>query len=683
MVVFTERERKILLKLIESSKGLSLIDLKHEIGVSQRTLYREFADLRLYLEQQGVILTNQKGLYKIEGSQEALSTIQDNLLNQKKAYNLSTTSRQNAIVAMLLLSGVEMKINDLALNLEVSKGTIQRDLSEVSQSLEAYGLHLERKKGIGIVVSGPEDIRRYLFCRIVLNEMNEYQFLLRLQGKDESMQNLFALLIPTDLLVKSYQSLTNFVLPDINGVYDRRTISLVLMFALTIYRFSLDCKLTKITDKAVDIKYLGLAYQFLAHLNYQNIGEKLSKEEVNFLAVQLQNSDRQTTFKNLDDINLVLSIQVKEFISLVSTEYGWDFTRNPAFFEKLKYHIESLLKKKMLPLPEGNLTSLKILEQKYCNLVTIISEKWQEVFPEKWLNEYERQLLLLYFANECENQKYRQGLSALVICENGFSTSQILKNRLKHEVPEIGKIDTTKIAKINQVKLANYDIVLTTIELPGFPRDYQVVSPLLLNDEVTKIKKYLKTYQAKYAQLKKVNEQKSALTELTAYQKRINLYTKIATKIRIFHFDNNTNQSLEQVISEVIKLLPTKIIADPEEVANKLIYRINLSPVALPDTHLALVHTSNLAVLEAYVTLCQLHYPIKMLAMDHKEVEVKRFLILLAPFDSATVETQVLGTISSMLVMNNENMTLFEKGTTAEIREFLAAKFLTMLNLKG
>ncbi|MBA1394861.1 transcriptional regulator, partial [Lactobacillus sp. XV13L] len=91
--------------------------MEQQLDVSQRTLYREFADLRPYLEQQGVILINNKGTYQIEGSPSALNKVKNNLINQKKSFHLSASSRQNAIVAMLLLSCTEMKINDLALNL--------------------------------------------------------------------------------------------------------------------------------------------------------------------------------------------------------------------------------------------------------------------------------------------------------------------------------------------------------------------------------------------------------------------------------------------------------------------------------------------------------------------------------------------------------------------------------------
>lgn len=675
MVVFTERQRKILLKLTRSKKGLSLAEIEQQLGVSQRTLYREFAELRLYLEQQGVILANNDGIYQVNGSQRAISQIENSLINQKKTYRLPTSSRQNAIVAMLLLSTAEMKINELALNLEVSQGTIQRDLNDVSQSLSAYGLLLNRKKGVGIVVTGPEALRRQLFCRIVLSEINEYKFLLSLQKKEEIMDNIFALLIPTELLIKSYDSLTKSVLPEIKGISDRQTISLVLIFSLTIYRSSFGCKITKITNENVEIKYLGLVYKFLSEVNHQSS----DKEEVNFLAVQLKNSDQQITHDSFDDMDFSISVQVKEFISLVSTTYGWDFTRNPSFFEKLTDHIESLLKKKQPPLPETNLRSIEQMEQKYQDLAKIIDDKWTEVFPENPLISSERQLILLYFANECESHKYGHRLRALVICENGFSTSQILKNRLIQELPEIDQVDTTKISRLNQIDVANYDLVLTTTDLPGFSREYQVVSPLLLNGEVEKIKKYLKTYQEKYANLAKNDYHSSSLAKLNAIKNKIDLYTGITRDFLVFDLKNKQKQSIDQVINKAVKQLPKDVIADCEHVSQKLIKRINLSPIGLPNSHLALVHTSSSAVRRIYVTVCQLTVPLKMLGMDDHEIDVDRFLIMLAPDDSTSEELHVLGIISSSLVMNNESIKFFETGTTNQLKEFLAQQFLPIL----
>lgn len=682
MVVFTERQRKILLKLTKNKKGLSLTELEQQLGVSQRTLYREFAELRLYLEQQGVILVNKDGIYQINGNQNAIIQIENNLINQKKTYKLSTSSRQKAIVAMLLLSSTEMKINDVALNLEVSQGTVQRDLNDVSKSLLAYGLRLQRKKGVGIIVSGSEKVRRYLFCRIVLSEINEYKFLLSLQKKEEMVDNLFALLIPAELLIKSYDSLIKYVLPEIKGVYDRETISLVLMFSLSVYRNSLNCKITSIANEKVNIKYLGLAYRFLSNLNYQNVSQNITKEEVNFLALQLQNSDQQIGHNNFDEMDLSISVQVKEFISLISTTYGWDFTRNPAFFEKLTNHIKNLLKKKRSLMPETNFASIKMMEQKYQKLGKIIDEKWKEVFPEKKLISSERQLLLLYFANECENHKYGNGLSALVICENGFSTSQILKSRLTQELPEIDKIDTSKIAKLNQVDVANYDLILTTIDLPGFSREYQVVSPLLLNNEVKKIKNYLKTYQYKYSNLTRSTGQDSSLVKLLEKKKKIELYASITLGFLLFDLKNTKDQTLDQVISEAVKSLPKDVVANSEQVTKKILNRINLSPVGLPNSHLAIVHASSSAVRRIYVTACQLNVPINMPSMDNNKIEVNRFLIMLAPEDSTNEELHALGIISSSLVMNNESINLFENGTTNQLQEFLARQFLPILERK-
>lgn len=678
--MFTERQKRILLKLIKNKNGLSLVDLEKRLDVSQRTLYREFADLRPNLEQQGVILNNDKGVYKIDGDNKTLSKIEDNIINQPQHYHLSASSRQNAIAAMLLLSAKEMKMSNIAINLGVSQGTVQRDLKEISQSLKAYGLCLYRKKGVGVIISGSEAVRRNLFCKIVLNEINEYSFLLGLQKKKEKIDNYFAMLIPSELLIKSYEILATYVLPKIRGIYDRQLISLVLMFSTSVYRLSTGNPITQIDDNKVDMKYLGLTYQFLSHLNYSKKIKKITKEEINFLATQLQNSDKQITNNNFDEMSLSTSVQVKEFISLISVAYSWDFTRNPTFFEKLTNHIDGLLKKRQMPMPETNLSTVKVMEEKYQKLSLIINEKWKEVFPKKYLNLSERQLLLLYFANECEKYKFSHKLRALIICENGFSTSQILKSRLSQELPEINQIDTTKITKLNQIDLANYDIVLTTVDLPGFSREYQVVSPLLLNGEVQKIKNYLKTYQYKYSNFNKANYHKSFLAKLLAKKKKVDLYTEIVTETEVFKLLNTEKQSLEQVIKSAIELLPKNVVTNSEQVTQKLVHRINISPIGLPNTHLALVHASSLGVQKSFVAVCQLQIPVKLLSMENQEIQVKRFLILLAPANSATEELRALGAISSSLVINKESMEVFEKGTANQLKEFLAKQFLPILS---
>lgn len=58
-----------------------------------------------------------------------------------------------------------------------------------------------------------------------------------------------------------------------------------------------------------------------------------------------------------------------------------------------------------------------------------------------------------------------------------------------------------------ELDLQKYDLILSTLELKGFSRDYLLVSPLLLDDEINHIHSYIKEYEQKFPAEASVNQQ--------------------------------------------------------------------------------------------------------------------------------------------------------------------------------
>ena len=65
-----------------------------------------------------------------------------------------------------------------------------------------------------------------------------------------------------------------------------------------------------------------------------------------------------------------------------------------------------------------------------------------------------------------------------------------------------------------------------------------------------------------------------------------------------------------------------------------------------------------------------------MQAMDQRLIAVKRMLVLLAPENMSQIEQDALGTISSMIIMNDDTLTLFEQGDQKTLQSELAKRFL-------
>ncbi|WP_241689813.1 PTS sugar transporter subunit IIA [Ligilactobacillus salivarius] len=104
--------------------------------------------------------------------------------------------------------------------------------------------------------------------------------------------------------------------------------------------------------------------------------------------------------------------------------------------------------------------------------------------------------------------------------------------------------------------------------------------------------------------------------------------------------------------------------------------RIDLAPIGIPNSNMALLHTSSPEVKRCYFTVIDLDQSLKMKAMDQTEIEVSRMLLMLGPERLSDIEQDVMGMVSSMIVMSDDTLKLFATGTKEELQNAIAVRFL-------
>lgn len=97
------------------------------------------------------------------------------------------------------------------------------------------------------------------------------------------------------------------------------------------------------------------------------------------------------------------------------------------------------------------------------------------------------------------------------------------------------------------------------------------------------------------------------------------------------------------------------LIKNKLSVAKRLLKRIRLAPVGIPNSHLALLHTSSPDITRCSFTIFDLDNEITLAAMDHNEIQVKRILLMLGPEDLSEVEQGVV-----LITLQTLNLTLKE-----------------------
>ncbi|MGN1271834.1 MAG: BglG family transcription antiterminator [Lactobacillus sp.] len=669
----TQRQKKILQILLENQTGVTIKQIEENLGISRRTVYREFGDLKT----NNLEIVNQKGKYFLSGDTKELQEVKQMMRSSHSQSVMSIDKRKKAIAATLLISIEPCKIIQFALDLNVSEATIQNDLNSVEQSLNRYHIKLVRKKGVGILVEAPEKLRRQVFVDIMLNEINEYDFFKYLHN-DIKSNDPFLTIMDKKLLLDVDSCLKESVFDKIKLDTDQKMIELILIFATTLKRTMAGCKLDFIQPAEDSLKYQGYVYRFMA-LFAEKSRIQVDQNDVSYLANRLLNCDYHNTYLTYNNRELEISVKVKDFVQAISEEVKWNFKRDPNFMTKLTKHIISLFQHRVALLPDTPIEILAGLSRKFDKLYAAIQRYWHVYFPDNHLTDSELQLILLYFANEYTNQNNNRNLSALVICENGIGTSAILSARLKKEFPEIKQIKVSRVSTLNQIDLSKYNLIFSTLKLKGFSRDYQLVSPLLLENEIERIKNYLQDYEQKYpleAPRPVIESHKDSAASLSRLSISTLFCADLVNGIAVQRLEYNS-QDLIAVIQECLAHSDPTLIHKQMPVAKNLLKRVRMAPVGIPNSHIALLHTRSPEITRCSFTMFDLDNEISLLSMDHNTIQVKRVLLMLAPDNLTTSEQQLLSMVSSMIIMSDNNLNLFTNGTQEQIKDAIADLFLT------
>lgn len=684
-MILTERQKDILSLLITSEEGISVKELENRLNVSRRTIYREFKELKDVLATDELNLVNKKRKYGVEGNKEALNKLILAVKKTKIQSSMSVERRENALAAILLLNDEPKKIIQFALDLNVSEATIQNDLDIVEKSLAEYKINLIRKKGVGVYVEASESERRQVLVGILLSEINDYDFFHYLNHTQLKSHNFFLQIISRDLLFETRKALTKSIIPNIKLDSDHQLIELILIFAVSLTRIKAGFPIEKVDLEPGSLKYQGLVFRFMALIT-EKMALKVEQTDVTYLANKVMASDTEQTKLHYDsDYELAASIRVKNFVRIVSEKMQWNFQKSTTFVNRLIRHIIGLTQHRVTPLPNARIETLAGLSKRFTKLYTVIQQAWQAEFPTDKITSSEMQLLLLYFANEFTNFENHQQFNALVICENGIGTSAILKARLKQELPEIKQIKLSKVSDLVNIDLQKYDLILSTLELKGFSRSYQLVSPLLLDDEIIRIKNYLKDYERKYPLVNQPmfssNKTKHATKELSKISIGTLFCADLVNSIKVQTLRYNATD-LIAVVQECLAHIGRNLITTQLPVAKKILKRIQLAPVGIPNSHLALLHTSSHEIKRCTFMIFDLDNEIVLKSMDHNEIEVSRILLMLGPAELSDAEQEVMSLISSMIIMNDANLRLFTNGNQDQIKNAISSQYLQELKRK-
>jgi mannitol operon transcriptional antiterminator len=230
---------------------------------------------------------------------------------------------------------------------------------------------------------------------------------------------------------------------------------------------------------------------------------------------------------------------------------------------------------------------------------------------------------------------------------------------------------------LNHLDPNQYDIVLSTIVLPGFPLNYKMISPLLLGSEIKEITEYLQTYYGK-VETKPAPPQpqlNERAHDFKAAYEAMKTANDILERITVQSIDNQT-QDLLGTLGQITTSLTGVILTEPQRIAEKLLARMQQAPVGIPNSPLALIHTTDSSIKRPFFSIYDLSTTLTITAMDGQTIGLSRVLLMLGPEKMTFAENSLMGKISGSIIESDLNLAIYKTGSQQIVYQLISSLFL-------
>jgi mannitol operon transcriptional antiterminator len=697
------RERQIIELLLNNPKGLTVENISETIGVSSRTVHRELKNIENTLSEFQLVLVKKAGTgVYIEGEEHSKNQLQISLLKET-VQEFTPKERQILLLCTLLKEREPVKLISLAQDLHVTVATVSNDLNKAEELIKDFELELVRKKGHGIEIQGSEKEKRKALGNIIVKNLNEYEFLETINQNEDENKVVYQNEVTNKLLeiVKlERMAMVSQILSGINNkltysMTDSAYVTFVVHLTLAVERIIQGEKV------AIDDNLLAELKEAKEYLVAQQIAKELEdifnitipEAETGYITMHLQGARfryEKTEWSEEEDLSIALS--VKELIGNVSHAMNIDFQKDVSLFEDLLTHIKPALNRIKKSLGTHNPLTEKI-KADYEVLYSKVEVGLKEVFPNTEFPEDEIAFIVLHFGSAMETHYYNEEIKMLVICSSGIGSSKMLASRIRKELKEVTHVDVSSLSELKKKNLEQYDIILSTISMPGFTREYLLVNPLLTNDEVKKIRERLKTKIQNNGRSKELLRQYTVpkveqINDVDQMTEMFNAVHQLSESI-IRILQNFSIQripfspALSTALVEVCKQTQRMgLLTNYFEVSNKLLEREKRGGLGIPNTTMALFHCRSRFVKQPTFLIFTLEESIPIKAMNDTTITLKTVLLLLSPESVNEYELEVLSTISSAIIENEQTLRTFASGNYNAIYAELGKAFQKILKEK-
>ncbi|KOR76050.1 BglG family transcription antiterminator [Paenibacillus solani] len=657
------------------TEGMTAAEIAAEVGVSVRTVHREMEEIEKDLRGTGVILHKKSGTgIRLEGkTPEDMVQLRSRLLAGKPA-DYSVEERKILMLCDLLEADEPIKLFALAHSLKVTVPTISNDLDELEPSVKRFNLNLIRRRGYGIEIEGSEDIRRRAISRLA-EEHLDYSDLVGDTSSDRSGPVTARLLsmMNKPALLDVEKSLWDMNWDWTEGLSESAYTSMLIALSVSVNRIKQgrSMEVGDITGYDPSSASVEEARDFTSRLS-ETLGMDVHEPEMKYIARLFEEAKEMSEVSELAHADVELVEIAHRLIERVQKRTGIPFQDDRTLRAGLVEHLGAAMKRIREGIRIRN-PLLNPIRKDYEKLFGIVRHAVDELKLDLTVPDEEIGFLVMHFGASSERlNQLEHHLKAILVCSSGLSSSRLLGTRLNKEMPQIEVLGNVSWYEASRIPKEQYDLMISTIDLPLPKERYVRLSPLLTADDKEALLQFIQDTSrlpGKDAAVNRVDDERKAASfeRLRMQAALMNEMVSLLDGFHVYHLNNGQDDlegTLDTILATVFKLAA---IRDAEKVKERLLKRERMGTQLIPDTTLALFHTRSSYITKPFLSLFRL----KHAAPLADETEAGVILLMLAPKQLSKESLEVLSEISAML-LHSELMELMERGSEEEIRSYLA-----------
>ncbi|MCB2294048.1 BglG family transcription antiterminator [Clostridium algoriphilum] len=664
------RIKNILQIICNESEYVTISSIAKELDVSGRTVLREITEVEKFLELNGAGLDRKTGVgIKVIGTLKEKQSI-INLLNGEKGETFySPQERRNIIISELLQNQEPVKLYNFTRTLKVTEATISNDLEKTDWWFKKHNLKLIRKQGLGVYLEGREDHIRKAMVSLIYENTNESQLLGLIrqnlensvvadQDIEVSSRNRLLNLIDNEtikkieVLVETMERERNYKL------VDSAFVGLIVHIALAIERVK---KGDKITINHEFLEELKTSSEYLIASNLSvNIskcfGVEIPEDEIGYITMHIKGSKNyKDKYKAGNKIigSFELIKLSKEVIKIAEIETGRFLGNNGNLVNGLVNHLGTAITRLKMNLDIRN-PLLEEIKANYTDLMRI-STKCAEVVENHIgikMPEAEIAFIAMHLGAAIENSQtlIKNIYKVAIACATGMGTSRLLATRIESEYDNIQIVDIISTIHIEEsfLREKEIDFIISTVNIDKCFKPVVRVNPLLFQEDKDKIAKQIKD-------IKNTNiiHSNKKIMNIKFKDKLItlNIYSEAIIQIldNFFLIEIPEISTIDELIIEASRAIKQEIEIE-EQLRIALKSREEKGNIVVTGHEMILLHCRTDAVQKLYFGAIKLSKELECLNGENEIEIIKLGIIMLAPEDCSSLQIEVIGYVSKMLI---------------------------------